>query len=247
MTSSHPSFNPAWEVGARAWSEFARSPKHDHFFWTFNGPRFLDLLPSPGLYTLDLACGEGRLGRLLAQRGHRVLGVDASPTMATLAQEAGGQAVAIADVSCLPVASRSVDLVVAFMSLQDIGDLHAAMAEAARVLIPGSHFCFAIAHPIRSSGHFDGKEADSAFTISAYLESRPWPWRSQHTGFDLELPGIHRPLESYTAALEQCGFVIQALREPAPRVEDTSGHPESARWLRIPCFLHVKAMLGGAA
>ena len=234
--------DPTWEAKAREWARFARSPAHDHFFWTFNGPRFLELIPRPGRLTLDLACGEGRLGRLLGERGHRVVAVDASPTMARLAHEAGGQSVVVSHASHLPVASGTADLAVAFMSLQDIADLEAALAEVARVLVPGGRFCIAIAHPIRSAGHFASKQADSGFSLTSYFESRPWPWRSQHTGLHLELPGIHRPLESYAAALEHERFVIEAMREPQPAPEQASIHAESARWLRIPCFLHIRAV-----
>src|SRR5262249_13136117 len=234
--------DPTWEAKAADWARFARSPEHDHFFWTFNAPRFLELIPRPGRRTLDLACGEGRLGRLLSERGHRVVAVDAAPTMARLAHEAGGQLVVIGSASHLPIASGTVDVAGAFMSLQDIADLEGTIAEVARVLVEGGRFCIAIAHPIRSAGHFDGKQSDSDFSIASYFGSRPWSWRSQHTGLQLELPGIHRPLEAYTAALEQAGFVIDAIREPQPAEEQTSAHPESGRWRRIPCFLHIRAL-----
>jgi len=234
--------DPTWETKAREWARFARSPEHDHFFWTFNGPRFLELIPRAGRRTLDLACGEGRLGRLLRERGHRVVAVDAAPTMARLTHEAGGQFVVVGSASHLPIASGTADLAVAFMSLQDIADLEAAIAEVARVLVERGRFCIATAHPIRSAGHFNSKQADSAFSITSYFESRPWPWRSQHTGLQLELPGIHRPLDAYTAALEHGRFVIEAIREPQPAPEQTAIHPESSRWLRIPCFLHIRAV-----
>jgi len=168
--------------------------------------------------------------------------VDAAPTMARLAHEAGGQLVAVGNASSLPIASGKADLAVAFMSLQDIADLERAVAEVARILVEGGRFCIAIAHPIRSAGHFDSKRFDSGFSLASYFESRPWVWRSQHTGLQLELPGIHRPLEAYTAALEHERFVIEAIREPQPAHEQTSIHPESARWLRIPCFLHIRAV-----
>jgi SAM-dependent methyltransferase len=49
---------------------------------------FLELVPAAGRATLDLSCGEGRVARDLAARGHRVTGIDTSPTMI----EAAGQA-----------------------------------------------------------------------------------------------------------------------------------------------------------
>jgi SAM-dependent methyltransferase len=236
------SVDPAWEHNAYAWARFARSPEHDHFFWTFNGPRFLELIPPPGRRTLDLGCGEGRLGRLLAARGHRVIALDAAPAMGRLAADAGEQLVVVGSASQLPLPSASVDVATAFMSLQDMPELEPAVTEVARVLVDGGRFCIAIAHPIRSGGRFESKQADSAFSLTSYFATRPWPWRSQHTGLQLDLPGVHRPLEAYTVALERAGFVIEALREPQPAAEQTSKHPESQRWQRIPCFLHIRAL-----
>jgi len=62
-----------WESQARNWAEFARTG-HDRSHQDINLPVLLDLLPSPGRRTLDLGCGEGRLGRLLRSLGYRVAG-----------------------------------------------------------------------------------------------------------------------------------------------------------------------------
>jgi hypothetical protein len=115
------------------------------------------------------------------------------------------------------------------------------VAEVARVLEPGGVFCIAIAHPIRSAGGFHTNKADSSFEMESYFDARPWMWSTQHTGVRITLPGIHRPLDAYTRALERVGFLIEAIREPRPSKHQISRHPESARWLRIPCFLHVRA------
>lgn len=74
-----------WREVARQWVAWARTPGHDVFFWDYNLPVLLDLLPQPGLLTVDLGCGEGRLGRELTARGHRVVGVDASAVLASAA------------------------------------------------------------------------------------------------------------------------------------------------------------------
>ena len=84
------SLRDAWEAEAGNWAAFARAPGHDHYFWRFNLPRFLDLLPPPGQLTVDLGSGEGRVPRLLEARGYRVIGLDASPTLVRLAREEGG-------------------------------------------------------------------------------------------------------------------------------------------------------------
>ena len=74
-----------WESEARNWAHFARTPGLDRAHEDINVPALPDLLPPPGCRTLDLACGEGRLGRLLSALGHQVVGIDASPTMVQLA------------------------------------------------------------------------------------------------------------------------------------------------------------------
>ena len=159
--------DPTWEAKAGAWARFARSPEHDHFFWLFNGPRFLELIPEPGRCTLDLACDEGRLGRLLGQRGHRVVAVDGAPTMGRLAHEAGGQLVVVGDAGRLPIASGIVDLAVVFMSLQDISDLEPAIAEVARVLVEGGQ------PSGRSASTVKSPSARVVCSRSGHIPSRP--------------------------------------------------------------------------
>jgi SAM-dependent methyltransferase len=74
-----------WEAEARNWAEFTRTPGGDVAHEDINLPAFLRLLPGPAGLTLDLGCGEGRLGRVLLSRGYQVAGVDAAPTMVRLA------------------------------------------------------------------------------------------------------------------------------------------------------------------
>ena len=238
------SLRRAWETGAGEWARFARSPEHDHFFWRFNLPRFLELLPAPRGLTLDVGCGEGRLGRELLRLGHRVVSFDASTSMARLAaRHDEPQPVVVADASSLPVRDDAADLAVAFMSLQDIEDVAGAVREIGRVLRVGGRLCLAVAHPVRSAGGFAGREAVSAFTIAgSYFDERLWPWSHEHSGVRVSFPGVHRPLEVYTRALEDAGLLIEALREPAPDEGHAAERAEVARWRRVPCFLHIRAV-----
>jgi SAM-dependent methyltransferase len=169
-----------------------------------NAGRFLEHLSPPGRATLDVGCGEGRLGRELVALGHRVTGVELSPTLAAHARRSFE--VVEADAAALPFEDASFDLVVAFMSLMDIGDVAGAVREAARVLEPGCRFSAAIVHPILSAG--DGEP----FTIAgSYLEPHRYRVKLITTGFAIE--SWHRPLAAYTRAFEDAGLVIEALRE----------------------------------
>jgi len=233
-----------WDRAAQAWGDFAASPDHDHLYWAFHRLRFLDLLPPPGRLTVDLGAGEGRLTAELARAGHRVVAIDSSPAMVSRAvQRADVGRALVGDASRLPLPDSVADLAVAFMSLQDMDDLATAVAEGARVLCPGGRFCLAVAHPVRSAGGFESKDPGSPFTIAgSYFERRPWPWRHSHSGMTISIPSEHRPLEAYSAALEDAGLLIESLREPAPDPEAVAGRPPLLRWTRLPCFLHIRAL-----
>jgi SAM-dependent methyltransferase len=49
--------------------------------------RLLDALVPPGSRVLDAGCGTGRVGAVLHQRGHVVVGVDADPVLVAAARE----------------------------------------------------------------------------------------------------------------------------------------------------------------
>jgi 2-polyprenyl-3-methyl-5-hydroxy-6-metoxy-1,4-benzoquinol methylase len=77
----------AWREHSDEFIAWAREPGHDSY-WRFHRDLFLDLLPPPGRRTLDLGCGEGRLSRDLAARGHSMVGVDLAPEMVDAARAA---------------------------------------------------------------------------------------------------------------------------------------------------------------
>jgi SAM-dependent methyltransferase len=224
----------AWEDEAQDWLAWARTPGHDAWFWRFNWPAFARLLPPAGPATLDLGCGEGRAGRLLAETGHRLTGVDGSPTLAALARDAGGyEDVVVADAAALPFTDGAFDLVVAFMSLQDVDDLDGALAESGRVLAPGGRLCVAVLHPAASSELVEDRFASTRFTDT--IERR---------GLSMTFHGMHHTLERYVAAFRDGGFVVEDLREPAPDAELVRELPEVARALQRPQFLHLLARRG---
>jgi len=224
-----------WEAEARNWAEFARTAGRDVAHEDINLPALLRLLPEPAGLTLDLGCGEGRTGRVLQSRGYRVAGVDAAPTMVWLAagHETPEPAV-LADAAALPFRDGAFGLVVAYMSLHDMDRMPEAVAEAARVLDHGGRLVMAIPHPVNSAGSFQARDVDAPFTIAgSYLDPGPADWVLDRSGVRLTFHSEHRPLESYSRALESAGLLIEAIREP--RAPD-------GRWQRIPLSLHLRAV-----
>jgi SAM-dependent methyltransferase len=230
-----------WEANARAFTAWARQPGHDSYP-RFHRDQFLSILPRPGLRTLDIGCGEGRLARDLAARGHHVVAVDASPTMVSLMRAADASVpVCLADAAALPLADGSADLVVHFMSLQDIDDMPGAIAESARVLVPGGRLCLAIVHPLNSAGPFVNEEPDSPFVIEgSYLDPRRTVDHVERDGLQMTFHSEHRPMVDYFRALERSKFLVEALREHAVP-EGSFSRPRGKRWQRLPLFLHLRA------
>ncbi|MGH3167884.1 MAG: class I SAM-dependent methyltransferase [Trebonia sp.] len=232
-----------WDSEALNWAYFARTPGHDHAHENINWPAFLKLLPAPGRRTLDLGCGEGRLGRDLRSRGYRVVGADASAAMVRLAQ--GHEAAApsfVADATALPFAGEAFDLVVAYMVLHDIDRMPEAVAEIGRVLSPGGVLCMAIVHPLSSAGKFPDRTPDAPFVIDgSYMEPAPVEMTVERDGIRLTFHSEHRPLEAYSRALEGAGMRIEAIREVSSAPDLATAKPSDYRWTRLPLFLHIRA------
>ena len=235
----------AWREHAGEFIAWARAPGHDSY-WRFHRDLFFELLPPPGRRTLDLGCGEGRVARDLITAGHTVAGVDAAPAMVEAARARDpGFEVHLADAAALPFEDGAFDLVVAFMSLQDVDDMEGAVREGARVLEPGGCLCLAVVHPLNSAGSFEGGDGDSPFVIDgSYLDRSYYADEIARDGLGITFVSEHRPLEAYTEALTGAGLLVERLREPA-MPEEAVASPRNRRWQRLPLFLHMRAVKPG--
>jgi SAM-dependent methyltransferase len=229
----------AWEAHANDWIAWSRAPGHDSY-WRFHRDAFLPLVPPPGRLTLEIGCGEGRVSRDLARLGHRVVGIDGSPTMAAAAAahpDSGG-AVIWGDAAALPFPDAIADCVVAFMSLQDVDEMETAVTETARVLSPACRLVLAVTHPLNTAGHFmEGPDdASRPFAIEgSWFDRKALSDTCERDGFTMTFHSEHRPLQAYSDALADAGFVMERIREV--------GVPDPAdKWHRIPLFLHIRAI-----
>ena len=233
----------SWEWQAGDWARWARTPGHDAY-WLFREPFFEAIVPAPGRLTLEVGCGEGRVARDLVQRGHTVVGLDASPTLVAMAAAAdpGGRYL-LGDAAALPFADGAFDTVVAYNSLMDVADMPAAVGEASRVLAPGGRLCVCVTHPTADAGKFQSKEPDAPFVIAgAYLGRHRFEDQFERDGLQVTFAGWRYSLEEYARALEDAGFLLERLREPPAPTAALSARPGYERWQRLPNFLHVRAI-----
>jgi ubiquinone/menaquinone biosynthesis C-methylase UbiE len=199
-----------WEAQALAWTLAARASgeQRDRLFWDLNLPALLELLPEPGRLAVDVGCGEGRLTRVLRERGYRVVAVDRSPTLIRLAHEedpSGDYRLGTPD--DLPLEDGEADLAVASMTYQDLEQVEPALQEARRVLGPGGVLVASILHPAMS-----GDARSHYFSRGRFsTPSKRYP--------ELVMPGTHRTVSDYVMALLDAGFVLEALSEPEPNGE----------------------------
>jgi SAM-dependent methyltransferase len=228
-----------WEPEAENWVRWARTPNHDAY-WYYRESFFDLVVPPPGRRTIEIGCGEGRVARDLAARGHQVAAVDSSLTLVRYAREADAQSsYALADSAALPFYDREFDLAVAYNSLQVVADMPGTVREAARVLDHEGRFCICVSHPMADVGSFVGDQPDAPFAIRpSYFERRRVEDTVQRDGLTMTFRGWTYSLEDYAVAFKEAGLRMEAMREPWP----SGAPPRYERWRRVPMFLIIRAV-----
>ena len=194
-------------------------------------------VPDPGRLTLDIGCGEGRVGRDLQAEGHTILGVDWSPTMceAAATHPENPIPVVVGDAARLPIADASVDCAVAFMSLQDIDDMRGAVTEIARVLESREKsLLWRLFIQCIQTASFPGLTARRKISSANDRISSPnfGVSHNSHDSLTVTFYREHRPLQAYVKALLDAGFTIDQLHEMTDEDEAKPLH-------QVPMFLYL--------
>lgn len=170
----------------------------------------------------DLACGQGRVARHLADRGARVVGIDLSAKLLAIARrheetDPRGIEYVQADAQSLNVRMLGLfDGVVCFLALMDIPELTPTLRSVVRILRPGGWFVFAILHPCfhtSQSGEIETPEG-GVRTIGRYFVEGYW--RSEtRPGPPSKIGAYHRTLSTYVNTLTDAGLQLVHLSEPS--------------------------------
>lgn len=185
---------------------------------------------------LDVGCGEGRFCRLLKAAGIAAIGIDPTTQLLETARsrDPGGD-YREGRAERLEFPDDSFDLVVSYITLIDIPDYKAAIAEMARVLKPGGALLLANLTGFTSACASRGWVRDDAgaylhYPVDRYLDE--FPFWFEWSGIRVE--NWHRPLAAYMAAFLGNGLDLTFFAEPPP-VSGGAAQQQISR--RVPWFV----------
>lgn len=190
----------------------------------------LHLLPDvSGKTVLELGCGGGNIGIVLAKRGAQVTGVDISEAQLRIAsQKAQEQGVtvryiesAIEALDFTPLAP--LDLVISVCALQYVPDLAEVFKKIYAALSPAGTFIFSTDDPIFSSVAAKFLWNDPALQ-HAYFYDGPETWKWEETD-DFSFTTYRHPIDFYINALSAANFTLERFhqlrnRNPEPASEE---------------------------
>ena len=203
-------------------SPYLRQSVSDNPYRLIEWTTFLETLgPVTGLSVLDVACGDGRLTRILAHGGaRRVVGVDISSEMIARARahNAAGEPEAFPDRVVYQVVSAAADLfaleekvdVVTAMYLfhyaADVDELAAMGRFIARNLRPGGRF---VTYTINPEYQFGNAPADMEARIGfRYVPVAP-------PAYELVIGEFHVPMWQWSAADHEAALAAAGLVDVA--------------------------------
>jgi SAM-dependent methyltransferase len=133
-----PTILDFWEQQSTAYDEEVDHGLRDAAAREAWRTRLAEWLPAGPADVLDLGCGTGSLSRLALDAGHRVVGVDLTPGMVTLAAAKCPEGLfLVGDAAAPPVGEQRVDVVLARHLLWTLPDPRAVLAHWVSLVRPG--------------------------------------------------------------------------------------------------------------
>jgi SAM-dependent methyltransferase len=255
-TPPQPAAETAWEPQA-SWYDQHQGDRGDDFYTTLVLPAVLrQLQVRAGQSVLDVCCGQGVLGRVLAGKDVRSLGIDASPTLIRAASSRArpqeryrvGDARELAAV----IEQERFDHAALVMALQDLDPIQPVLTGVAAAVRPGGRVVMVMTHPVfriprRTTWGFDEQTGVQYRRLDGYLSPMRLPIRT-HPGMPNDTTAtstFHRPLHAYVNACGQSGLGIISCEELCSHRRGTKGPrfgAEDRAAKEFPVFLVLTAV-----
>jgi len=243
----------SWEKASAWYDQIVGHEGHHYHRLLFSHllPRILEKKEGS---LLDLACGQGVLARLLPASWHYV-GLDISPSLIQAAKQK------IKNSSChffvrditkplsLPKEEKFTTCTI-ILALQNLKHPLLALKQAATHLLPGGSLHLVINHPcfrIPKLSHW-GLDGDLQYRrMDAYMSSITIPIQL-HPSQGIASPttlSFHHSLSTWSAWLEEAGFVIQRIEEWVSDKVSTGAcaKRENTSRAEFPLFLAIHAII----
>jgi ubiquinone/menaquinone biosynthesis C-methylase UbiE len=251
-----PAADTAWEKQA-GWYDQHQGERGDDFYTRLVLPAVLrQLAARPGQRVLDVCCGQGVLGRALADQQVACVGVDASPALvaAATARARPPESYRVGDARALGevLPGERFDHAALVMALQDLDPIQPVLDGVAALVRPGGHVVIAMTHPVfriprRTTWGFDEDTGVQYRRLDGYLSPMKLPIRT-HPGRPDDTSStasFHRPLNAYLNACGQAGLGIVACEELCSHRRGTKGPrfgAEDRAAKEFPVFLVLTAV-----
>ncbi len=169
-----------------------------------------------GKTVLDAACGTGRHSLRLAERGAKVVGVDASEAMMAVARaKRPTLQLSRGELEALPFADGAFDLVLNALALEHLPRVDRAIAELSRVTRTGGRVVVSVFHPF-------------------FLLKGVPPHFDHPDGHEYVLPGHVHLVSSYVHAVRAAGLELDELLEPLVDAALAERYPNMTKHLGLP-------------
>lgn len=203
----------------------------------FYDPAMLQLIgDTSGKVVLDAGSGNGYFTQKLATQADKVIGIDASPNMVSIAhvrnQHPNITYLQANLCEAIPVSTASVDLIVSNLVLQYLPSLDKAASEFARVVRERGKVTVGVEHPIVNviyrTQELLGTRRDNDFEHAVdYFDKVPTTRRTLQG--QARVTAFNRTLADYMSPFFQNGFSLTQLQEPEITERVAQLHPTYQR------------------
>ena len=232
--------NP-WELNAEWWQNSFTNGMNAEYSEQLL-PLIVDLMKG-FQKVLDIGTGEGQIIRALEGMSIDAVGIDQSQKQIKRGKEINPSSFLLrALAEDLPFSYAFFDAAISCLVVEHIERFEESFREASRVIKSGGRFLLVMNHPLVQSPGSSWVEdwttdpPEKYWRIGSYLREE---LSEEYFGDGISIPYTHRPLSRYLNVLNDSGFVLTRMIEPAPLNSDEKNSEWKNEISYIPRFLII--------